>query len=97
MSSKILAKTLVLLSLGILATGCIAAEKYYDSTGKYMGEMDKNGRLYDNTGKYKGQLARIFHSQLYWLLRVRRFPDPVSRPKRCSNECDRTVLTGIEF
>ncbi len=56
MTLKIIAKTLFALSLASLSIGCFAAEKYYDNTGKYLGQKDKNGRIYDSTGKYQGQV-----------------------------------------
>ena len=45
-----------LFSLFVLGTYAIAAERYYDESGRYMGRMDDSGRMYDKSGRYQGRI-----------------------------------------
>ena len=45
-----------LFSMFVLGTYAIAAERYYDDSGRYMGRMDDSGRMYDKSGRYKGRI-----------------------------------------
>lgn len=38
-----------LFSMFALGTYAIAADRYYDESGRYMGRMDDSGRMYDKT------------------------------------------------
>ena len=46
-----------LFSLFVLGTYAIAAERYYDESGRYMGRMDDSGRMYDKSGRYQGRVS----------------------------------------
>ena len=45
-----------LFSLFVLGIYAIAAERYYDESGRYMGRMDDSGRMYDKSGRYQGRI-----------------------------------------
>ena len=45
-----------LFSMFVLGTYAIAAERYYDDSGRYMGRMDDSGRMYDKSGRYQGRI-----------------------------------------
>lgn len=46
-----------LFSLFVLGIYAIAAERYYDESGRYMGRMDDSGRMYDKSGRYQGRVS----------------------------------------
>ncbi len=46
-----------LFSLFVLGIFAIAAERYYDESGRYMGRMDDSGRMYDKSGRYQGRMT----------------------------------------
>lgn len=47
-----------LFSMFALGTYAIAADRYYDESGRYMGRMDDSGRMYDINGRYQGRISQ---------------------------------------
>lgn len=46
-----------LFSMFVLGTYAIAAERYYDDSGRYQGRMTEDGRGYNKQGQYQGRIS----------------------------------------